>query len=373
MRVALLSDCYLPRLGGIESQVHDLAHWLKRAGHHVEVFTATPGEDGSAHGAVDVIDGVRVHRTALRLPWQLPVNPLAPRLVRRRLVEGGFDVAHVHMGVVSPYATDMASVALDLHLPTVVTWHCVIDRTAPLFSALGHARRWGERGAALNAVSEMAAGDVRRIVPRSVPVTVLHDAIDLAAWAPEPLPAPGPVRIVTAMRLAPRKRARALLGHLQRVRELVPADREIALEVIGDGPLMRPLLEEVRRRGMQTWVTFPGRVTRAELRDRYAASHVYVSPARQEAFGMATIEARAVGLPVVARRGTGADDFVIDEVEGLLVEDDDELVAALARLVTDDALRDKMRSHNASTPPPQAWPTVIPHVLAEYHRAGVTP
>ena len=44
MRVALLSDCYLPRLGGIEVQVHDLAHRLAAAGHDVEVVTATAGE-----------------------------------------------------------------------------------------------------------------------------------------------------------------------------------------------------------------------------------------------------------------------------------------------------------------------------------------
>ena len=29
MKVALLSDCYLPRLGGIEVQVHDLAGQLR--------------------------------------------------------------------------------------------------------------------------------------------------------------------------------------------------------------------------------------------------------------------------------------------------------------------------------------------------------
>ena len=78
MKVALLSDCYLPRLGGIEVQVHDLAAQLTSRGHHVEVFTATPGTHGERHGATEVVDGITVHRMALRLPWDLPVNPLAP-------------------------------------------------------------------------------------------------------------------------------------------------------------------------------------------------------------------------------------------------------------------------------------------------------
>ena len=39
----MLTDCYLPRLGGIEVQVHDLSARLRAAGHEVEIFTATPG------------------------------------------------------------------------------------------------------------------------------------------------------------------------------------------------------------------------------------------------------------------------------------------------------------------------------------------
>ena len=78
MKVALLSDCYLPRLGGIEVQVHDLASRLVERGHDVEVFTATPGHHGERYGATEVLDGIRVHRVALRLPGDLPVNPLAP-------------------------------------------------------------------------------------------------------------------------------------------------------------------------------------------------------------------------------------------------------------------------------------------------------
>lgn len=52
MKVALLSDCYLPRLGGIEVQVHDLAGQLRAHGHEVEVFTATPGSHGERHGFI---------------------------------------------------------------------------------------------------------------------------------------------------------------------------------------------------------------------------------------------------------------------------------------------------------------------------------
>lgn len=57
-----MSDCYPPRVGGIESQVRDLSIRLVAAGHEVEVFTATNGVDGQRDGTVEVVDGVTIHR-----------------------------------------------------------------------------------------------------------------------------------------------------------------------------------------------------------------------------------------------------------------------------------------------------------------------
>ena len=375
MKVALLSDCYLPRLGGIEVQVHDLAAQLRAHGHEVEVFTATPGSHGERHGFVETIDGTRVHRMALRLPWELPVNPLAPPEVRRRLLAGGFDVAHVHMGVVSPFATDMADAALAVGLPTAITWHCLVERSRPLFRLTGHARRWSRRGAALSAVSAVTAASVRSIVGGTPQVAVLPNGIDVGLWAPpQPRvkPAGAPVHVVAAMRLAARKRPIAVLEVAAAAREIVPADVPFTVELLGEGP-ERPRLEHfAAAHGMQTWVRLPGRVTRDELRRRYWQADLYLTPARLEAFGIAALEARTAGLPVLARTGTGVADFVEDGVHGVLAPDDEALADALAKLVLDDRLRADMARHSATTAPHQSWPAVVALVEAEYSRAGAS-
>ncbi len=49
LRVALLSDWYLPRRGGIELHLADLAERLAAAGHRVDVLTTTPA-GGAAGG-----------------------------------------------------------------------------------------------------------------------------------------------------------------------------------------------------------------------------------------------------------------------------------------------------------------------------------
>ncbi|MEP6649455.1 MAG: glycosyltransferase family 4 protein [Lapillicoccus sp.] len=368
MKVALLSDCYLPRLGGIEVQVHDLAAQLVARGHHVEVFSATPGMQGERYGATEEVDGITVHRMALRLPWDLPVNPLAQLTMRDRLAS--FDVAHVHMGVVSPFAVDSAFLTTRLGLPTAMTWHCMLDRFATVVSALGVVRGWAVRGMAMSAVSEVAAAPLRRVLGPAGPVSVLPNGIDVPVWRPRGVrPDDGVVRFVTAMRLANRKRPVPLMRVMRRVRSLVPADRQIRLEVLGEGPDRGSVERYLAEHGMASWVSLPGRVPRSSVRERYASADVYISPGRLESFGIAALEARTSGLPVVARSGSGVGEFVVDGVNGFLAGDDDGMASVLARLASDDTLRARMRAHNLDQPPAQDWPRVAELAEAEYRRA----
>lgn len=368
MKVALLSDCYLPRLGGIEVQTHDLAQHLRAAGHDVEVFTATRGPAGEMHGDVTVVDGVPVHRLAARIPGELPVNPLASAELRRRLVAGGFDVAHVQTGVVSPFAWDATRVTLGIGVPTAMTWHCMLAGVAPAFRAAGFVRRWAAKGVAMSAVSDVAAAPLRRLLGPGSSVGVLPNGIDVDRWTVGPVTRePGPLRLVTAMRLAARKRPAALVALVaEAARTAGPGS--VSLTILGEGPDRRKVEALVRRGGLD-WVSLPGRVSRDELRQRYAAADVYLSPARLESFGIAALEARTVGLPVIGRSGSGMGEFVTDGVNGLVVESDSQMAAVISRLAEDPGEVARMRAWNVAHQPAQDWTDVAALAVAEYERA----
>jgi phosphatidylinositol alpha 1,6-mannosyltransferase len=85
-----------------------------------------------------------------------------------------------------------------------------------------------------------------------------------------------------------------------------------------------------------------------------------VAPAPRESFGLAALEARAAGVPVVARAQSGVTDFVRPGKEGLLGRTFDELVASVARLVRDAELRRSIAEHNRETEPVKcSWPAVL--------------
>ena len=123
------------------------------------------------------------------------------------------------------------------------------------------------------------------------------------------------------------------------------------------------------RRGWSDWVFLPGWIDREQLAERYRAADLYLASSRYESFGIAALEGRTVGLPVLALRGSGAEDFVTDGIDGLVRDGDDGLVAGLVELAEDRALLRRLRQHNETVVPDQGWARVLRDLEGEYARA----
>jgi glycosyltransferase involved in cell wall biosynthesis len=353
LRIALVSDCYVPRLGGIEMQVHDLARNLVAVGHEVVVLTTTPGPV--------MVDGVRVQR---------PFTRRAFREVRNLLEREGVDVVQFHGGVVSPLAYVGARSAQRAGIPTVVTVHCMWDYATPVFSLLNRTTGWGRWPVVLSAVSEVAAAPIRRMARGGPEVMVLPNGIDNAAWVVDPVPHdPEVVTFVSVMRLAPRKRPMNLLRMFHEAVGRLPAGRGARLVVIGDGPELPQMEKFIRTHGLTDDVDLVGRRNREEIRTIFARADVFVAPANLESFGIAALEARCAGLPVVAKERTGIREFVTHGREGLLAADDADMVDQLELVVVDDDLRRRMTEHNRSTPSPVDWSDVVRRNVEAYEVA----
>ena len=345
MRIAVVSDCYLPRLGGIELQVHDLAGQLIRAGHSVTVFTCTDGPP--AAGDVPVV----------RLPTIVGVpSPAATDLLRRSLSE--FDVVHAHTSVVSPLAWQAARIAP----VAVLTMHSLPNPAMPWPPLASLDRYVGS--VRWTAVSEVVAGVLRRALPGRQ-VDVLHNGVDPARWR-LPRRDGHPLTIVSTMRLARRKRPLALLRTFERIRALVPAEVDIRAVIVGSGPQAATVTARTRRRGLSDWVDLPGRLTRFEIQQLYAAADIYLAPAELESFGVAALEARCAGLPVVAMASGGVGEFIRHGVEGYLVDTDAQMAETTAALLTDTAMLRRIQDHNHHTGPSMTWDNVIAQHLTTY-------
>ena len=368
LRIAHVTDCYLPRLGGIELLVHDLAAHQLAAGHEVTVITPTAA---TRRVAPEDLDDVPVRR-AMRPHWVLPdlVRPAALRTGRHAVRYGGFDAVHVHVSVLSPFAFAVADAAELAGLPVVITLHSLWANAEPVFRAALRSGRWTGRAVLWSAVSEVAAASLSRVLGGRE-VLVLPNATDVAGWRVTPEDRePDDVVIASVARLVRRKRPMPLLRMLRRVRERVPDRIALRAVLIGDGPRRRELEAYLARNGMADWVRLPGRFSREEIHTVYRRADMYVAPAPLESFGIAALEARSAGLPVVAHETGGIGGFVRHDREGLLVPSDDAMVDAVVRLACDPAARARMTAASRARPPRMSWADALLQSERAYALAG---
>ena len=374
MRVLIVSDCYAPRLGGIETQVRDLARNLKRAGHEPAVVTATPVGGGRGR-SVERADGFPVYRSTAHLPSELPVHPRAGRELDDLLSRLRPDVVHAHVGIVSPFAWSGIAAARRAGLPLSVTFHCVLGPWASVAGVLGPAspvRLWQRGGADLTAVSSMLASEVKRAGAQD-PVTVLPNGITVEDWRME-RPGPQgrrphrPVTVVASLRWVERKRPlQVVRAFAQAVRSTPGSDA--LLRIYGDGPLRDRLAREVAESGLADRITLVGRVERTELAQAFTRADIYLQTSPADSFGISTLEARSAGLAVVALRSSGVSDFVTDGVDGLLADDESGLARELATLLGDDELLERIKAHNYENVPLPEWGSVVQMNVEAYRRA----
>ena len=144
--------------------------------------------------------------------------------------------------------------------------------------------------------------------------------------------------LVAVGRLAPVKRFDLVIAAAAEARVAVP---DVTLTIVGDGP-ERPLLEQqIADLGASGWVTLAGRLSDAELLDRYRDAWLVVSGSLAEGWGLSLTEGAACGTPAVATDIRGHRSSVIDGHTGVLATPE-QLGSTIAAVLTDDDRRRRL-------------------------------
>jgi glycosyltransferase involved in cell wall biosynthesis len=116
---------------------------------------------------------------------------------------------------------------------------------------------------------------------------------------------------------------------------------KVKLFVAGHDPDLRQFESLASDVGVRERVIFGG--FRRDIPAALGASDIFFFPSRYEAFSLATIEAAACGLPIVASRINGTEDFIAPGENGSFIEHDAEHAAkALQPLIENAGLRKTM-------------------------------
>jgi glycosyltransferase involved in cell wall biosynthesis len=363
LKIGLVCDWYHPRVGGIELHLQDLAARLVAAGHEVVVITPTPGERLVNGILVDRIDAPRAPRL------EFLYTPRGVRAIGEALVRHRVDVLHCHVSIVSPAALGGAAQAIRRRMPTVLTFHSIVPQTRLLARAVRLAIGTGSWPARFTAVSDRVARDVRPIAGARE-VSLLPNGIDVSAWRCVPISHDEKiVNLISVMRLNPKKRPLKLVDLIRALTARLPRDVNVRLTIAGDVPERGLVARAIARYGLDEHINLVGRKTRDEIRELLSASDVFVLPTVRESFGIAALEARCAGVPVVAMRASGVAELIEHGREGLLARSDVELVDCVAALIAQPERRHTMADYNRSTVPLHDWSRVVDAHLSVYREA----
>ena len=143
---------------------------------------------------------------------------------------------------------------------------------------------------------------------------------------------------------------------------------EAQLRIIGDGPLRADLEAWIDAHDAGGWATLLGHVTRGQLRDEYRRAWVVGSASLAEGWGLSLTEGAACGTPAVATDISGHRCSVVAGTTGVLAAEAD-LGAALARVLGDDDLRQRLASAALARARTLTWEASARGVLQVLHRA----
>ena len=164
----------------------------------------------------------------------------------------------------------------------------------------------------------------------------------------------------------PHKNLRRLIAAIARI----PPERRPLLVLPGyPTPHEHELRRDSERLGVARDVVFLGWVDAADLEALYAAADCFVFPSLYEGFGLPVLEAMARGVPV-ATSGRGS----LAEVAGdaaLLFdpENEDDIAAALGRLLGDGELASHLREAGLRRAAGFTWEAAAAGTVASYRRA----
>ncbi len=111
---------------------------------------------------------------------------------------------------------------------------------------------------------------------------------------------------------------------LMAVRAVILENSKIKLMFIGEGFLKNGLLEMVKKWGIEKQIIFTGFIKYKEVKDYWQAADIYLQTSKSETQGITILEAMAVGLPIVAVKATGTEDFIVNNKNGLLTKNQTE-------------------------------------------------
>jgi glycosyltransferase involved in cell wall biosynthesis len=367
MRIALITENFLPKLDGVTRTLAMLLEHLQERGHTALVL--------GPKGAPRRYAGARIYGArGVPLPFYPEIRALLPSPgLEGRLARFHPDIVHV----VDPMLLGaMGTVwAQRLGVPLISSYHTNLAAYCSYFRlGMFETPMWAYRRLLHNACDatlcpspstarQLRAQGFERVDlwQRGVDAELFHPARRSLAWR----------RRVAGSEHRPIALYVGRLSHEKNLTVLIEAwkvllGRDAHLVAVGDGPAR----DDLKLALANSSVTVTGYLQGEALAEAYASSDLFVFPSRTETFGQVVLEAMASGLAVLGFDADGVRDLVRDGETGRLVPDGEQatFTQMLSTLMAEPQLRAQMSLRARAAAEQRTWVGVMDGLLLDYER-----
>ena len=332
MRIAIMTDSYLPTRDGVVTAVMTLSKSLRDLGHTVFIIAPDPGEAQREPG-VYYFPAMKFKKYP---DYYLPIFPSG----KRELIESlNVDIIHIHG--IAFMALKGLIVSRSTGVPTVATYCTNVVDTLEFYSPLPmpadiqgklawiYMRNFLKRpsciiGSTPATLTEFEENGVHPKRTAVIPVGIDIQRFRVGLDGSEIRKRHGFTNekiVIHVGRVSYEKN----IGVTIRSVKYLPDN--VRLMIVGKGPAFQDMKDLVKKEGLEGRVIFTGFVPDDELALYYSASDVVVSASRFETQGLTITEAMACGLPAACSDGRSFLDVVVDGENGFFFKDTPEQCA----------------------------------------------
>ncbi len=377
MNICMMTNTYLPHVGGVARSVDTFVQEYRRMGHRV--FVVAPEFPDMPESETDV---VRVPALQNFNGSDFSVRLPIPGFLRRALEDFRMDIVHAH----HPFLLGDTAlrVASEREVPIVFTHHTLYEQYThyvPFDSEVlqRFVIEMSTRFANLCDGVIAPSGSLAKLIRErgvEVPIEVVPTGVDLDAFA-----AGDGAAIRRELGIADDALVIGHVGRLAKEKNLEFLTRAVArclkrngeacFLLVGGGSFEERIVEIMREEDVEDRLYRAGKRMGTELANAYSAMDVFAFSSKSETQGVVLVEAMAAGSPVVALDASGARDVLEDGKNGRLLAADageGEFAEALSELVQDSERCEQLRRGAAETVREYSREATSKRALAFYER-----
>ena len=361
-RILIVSSEFPPQPGGIGHHACNLAKQFSKIGYVVHVIADERSTDGAAERHFDKSLGYPVHRIPIK-KWRFFMY--VHRLIILLKHVGKSDVI-LASGKFSLWSVAFTSLFYKRRYIAIIHGTEVNFKMSLLKYSIDQALA---RFSKIIAVSQFTKSLV--VARHQHKISVIPNGYDALKWG-KPLPIAtallGSPKLITVGHVSQRKGQGHVIKQLPKLMQVYP---DIHYHCVGI-PTEQALLEQLAKDlGVQTHVSFHGQVSDSVLESMLRHSDVFVMLSGTthtgdvEGFGIAIIEANALGLPAIGAEGSGVEEAIANYESGILIphEDSEAFTKAIQYILEH---RDRFQIQAKSWSEKHTWDVIIKRYIAVF-------